>query len=135
MTLFKTLALLNDGLDKVECAKVYICNIIRSKCYFWRRKFYKCKESIKFHTKSYKWKEGCSIMWNNLTVFHNVATFFPPFYVTTWLMSAMNTRKSSASFGRSKQLWFTYFLLRMSLHLPCFRVPTLLLLLFLLSLI
>ena len=35
-------------------SKTYICNIIQSKYYFWKSKFYKCKESIKFNTKSYK---------------------------------------------------------------------------------
>ena len=53
-------ALLNDGLDKVLCrmreslifATLYEVSII-----FWKRKFYKCKESIKIDTKPYKWKK------------------------------------------------------------------------------
>ena len=32
----------------------------------------------------------------------DVATFFPPLDLTTWLVKAMNTRKSSESLGRSK---------------------------------
>ena len=30
--------------------------------YFWKRKFYKCKENIKFHTKSCRWKESNKVL-------------------------------------------------------------------------
>ena len=38
--------------------KSYICYIIRSKHYFWKRRFCKCKESIKYPRKSYKRQES-----------------------------------------------------------------------------
>ena len=40
--------------SNVECAKVLCLNILQNNYYFGERNFYKCKESVKFYTKSYK---------------------------------------------------------------------------------